>query len=105
MTITLTTPEALAGIACPSWCTLGPDHGLSWHDDGRESREHRGPKFGPYMEGYAQEFTDAPGMLVHGIFFDLGAPVVEYLDTKRPGELLDLAAHSIAAAQWLEEHR
>jgi hypothetical protein len=57
------------------------------------------------MEGYAQEFTDAPGVLVYGVLVDLGFPVVEFVDITRPSELLDHAAHTIAAAQWLEAHR
>ena len=54
--------------ACPSWCTLGPGHQVdSIHDDGQASRGHGGPDFGAYLHAGADEYTDAPGVLVYEV--------------------------------------
>jgi hypothetical protein len=100
---TETKPDALGDVACPSWCTEPPGHIVAWYDDGRYGRAHRGPKFGPYLEGCADEFTDAPGVLVYDVAFNLDEHDSVWIT--RPSDLLDHAAHTIAAAQWLEAHR
>lgn len=109
MTTTLTKPDPLAGVACPSWCTLPTGHGVdSVHADYRGSRDHRGPDFGPSMTaleaviltGCAREFTDAPGVLSYAVYLD-----AEPVTINKPSNLLNLAEQAIAAAQWLEAHR
>ena len=95
-----TTEEHLPEIttACPSWCTLEPGHEYdSIHDDGRHSRGHGGPKFGPYLDAGADEFSDAPGVLLH---------VVELYVEDGAGlsmrQLLQLSHDALAAWDWLE---
>ncbi len=85
-------------IECPPWCTLRPGHGWdSIHDDGRNSRGHGGPEFGPYISASADEFADAPGVLEYVV--ELHA---EYVNVTDPSELVHLASQAGAAAQWLQ---
>ena len=96
-----TTAEHLPDTtACPSWCTLKPGHEYdSIFDDGRLSRGHAGPRFGLFLAGGSDEFSDAPGVQLHQVEL-----YCESVDLS-PDELRELADHAIAAAAWLEARR
>ena len=104
MTTTATlTPELTT--PCPSWCTLAGRE-LHRNPDASE-RDHAGPNFGPCISTGAAESAEAPGILnyfvlVHCFMLDDHEGDV---NITRPADLLDLATHAIAAAQWLEAHR
>jgi len=96
--------EGIPGVTatvCPHWCTLTPGHPAdSIHHDGRKSRGHGNVLFGAHLTGGADEYTDAQGVL--GYVVELHAEGQNFTTS---GDLLELAAHAIAAAQWLEANR
>lgn len=96
------TPE-FAGVSCPSWCTLT---GRELHDfasdtlHGQPARAHGGPGFGKHLSAFATETVGTPGMLDYAVLHQNDGQAIS-----EPSELLELATHAIAAAQWLEDHR
>ena len=83
---------------CPRWCAFRAGH--PWHSltsEGVEVRSHAGPDFGEYVETYAIEYANAPGVLRYG----LALPV----DSRTPDltvvQARDLAGNLVAAADWL----
>ncbi len=98
MNTSVAVSESVPVIECAPWCTLRPGHGWdSIHDDGRRSRGHGGPEFGPYISAGATEFADAPGVLEHDVQLH-----AEYVNITDPSELVHLASQARAAAEWLQ---
>jgi hypothetical protein len=85
---------------CPDWCYLPPGHGVdSIDEEGRRSRGHCGPDFGPHLHGSADEYEDMPGILVHLVELE-----AENQNITNPAELRRLATDALTAAEWLEAH-
>ncbi|WP_193607148.1 hypothetical protein [Nocardioides lijunqiniae] len=87
--------------ACPPWCTLEPGHPWdSIHDDGRQSRGHGGPQFGRFL--FAGSLEMETGEVTMDVEIHTEDKQVNDLSV---ADLLDLAAHTVAAAEWLEANR
>ncbi len=100
MTTNTESPTYIA-TPCPPWCelpTMHPVDGLG--GEGGDFRIHSGPRFGPFLYGYAEEYVKAPGELRVGV--DLEASDIEIAT---PAELRRLAADATAAAEWLESQQ
>jgi hypothetical protein len=83
---------------CPDCCYLRPGHDVdSIHKDGRKSRGHGGPDFGPYLNASADEYEDMPGILIHSVQLH-----ADYENITSPAELRRLATAALTAAEWLE---
>jgi hypothetical protein len=62
------------------------------------SRGHQGPFFGEFVSAGCREFDYAPGVLVYDVNVD---PGVEH-EVATAESARELAAHLIAAAEWLD---
>lgn len=96
---TVPTMPRLPIKACPSWCTLPTGHGWDSYnpDTGVQYRGHAGPNFGEFISCSATEESTGRTTYEAHVWCD-GVDL-------NPTELLDLAAHAVAAAAWLESVR
>ncbi len=87
---------------CPTWCLEPHGHPYVVLGIGDPAeRDHRGPSFGRFTVE-AVENAARPGDLDYVVSFDV------HDDGPAPGvafDLRDLAAHAVAAAEWLEAQR
>lgn len=106
-TATVTTPEAAVFEApCPDWCTLAgrARHNLP-HETSAEDRlrrTHQGPNFGAFLEAFADEYLDEPGVLHFGVnhMVDESDGAVDHTASD---ELDQLAKDAWAAERWLTD--
>ena len=97
--LVFTEPVTYIATPCPPYCDLKPMHPVDNEDgDDGDFRIHGGPKFGGLLEGFAEEYTHAPGELRVRVGLHEEA-------TFDPAGLRRLATDAIAAADWLESHR
>ncbi|GAB3990139.1 hypothetical protein [Nocardioides marmoraquaticus] len=88
---------------CPDYCDLPPMHPIDNQPlDGKGGfRIHNGPKFGRFLDGWAEEYAAAPGTLITGVDVVTGNDSVEVT----ADELDQLADDARKAAEWLRAQK
>lgn len=102
--LVFTASSTYINTPCPPYCDLKPLHPVdNLQGAGGDFRIHGGPKFGTLLEGYAEEYVRAPGVLRPRVY--IASEPDQTIDFDDPAELRQLAANATAAAEWLEAQR
>jgi hypothetical protein len=94
-----TETQTYIATPCPDYCTLPLMHPVDneFPDGTGGFRTHSGPKFGKFLDAWAEEYAAAPGVLTAGVDVSTGNDSV----TVTAEQLEQLAADALRAAEWL----